>query len=166
MLYTFIDMIPWLHMASTTHYSTQKEDNHPHLRLPQTNQEHLTQSSRQFVRLLGSQGFHEKKHLFQVPWLMDITVDGRHPAPVHMIHMANLPLFTGFFSTCQLVGNGISEASTVLPSKFLPKRRNLSRYDWKTRDNLKPELNLREPQHTPGAFPVNAQAPKNKGIPS
>ena len=44
------------------------------------------------------------------------------------------------FSTCQLVGNGISEASTVLPQKFLPKRRNLSRYDWKTRDFLKPEL--------------------------
>ena len=60
--YTFKDMIPWLHMAFTTHYSTHKEDNH-HISVFPKNQEHLRQSSRQFVRLLGSQGFHEKTPL-------------------------------------------------------------------------------------------------------
>ena len=44
------------YMAFTTHISVF-----------QKNQEHLRQSSRQFVRPGRSQGFHEKKHLFQVP---------------------------------------------------------------------------------------------------
>ena len=48
------------------------------------------------------------------------TVDGRNPAPVDMV---NIPLFTGFY-TSQVVGNGISEPSTVVGmTRFSPQKR-------------------------------------------
>ena len=80
-IYTFIDMIPWLHMVFTTHYSTPK------------NQEHLRQCSRQFVRPGAHRDFMKKTPLSSAV-VHGHTVDGRNPAPVHMIHIHKYPTYT------------------------------------------------------------------------